>query len=375
MKLKPKITLLEHFSQLTDPRIDRTKEHKLIDIIAIAICGMICGADNWVAMEQYGNSKQEWLEQFLELPNGIPSHDTISRVFARLDPREFEKCFRDWVQTISQIVPGEIISIDGKTLKHSGSKGRGKRAIHIVNAWATEQKLVLGQLKVDDKSNEITAIPELIKVLELSGCLVTIDAMGTQTKIAQLIQDRGADYCLALKGNHHYLHERVKILFEGGEAQDWSGVEHDFHRTISKGHGRTEIRRYWTMPVTKLFFDEEKWVGLQSVGLVKSVRKIGTETTTSRRYYLNSFASNAQLLAHGVRSHWGVENRLHWVLDVSFKEDDCRVHSNYAPENLAQLRKMSLNLLSQEKTAKIGVANKRLKAAWDNNYLAKVLGI
>lgn len=375
MKLKPKITFIDHFSELTDPRIDRTKEHKLIDILTIAICGMICGADNWVAMEQYGNAKQEWLKQFLELPNGIPSHDTIARVFARIDPKEFEQCFRNWVNEIARLIPGEVISIDGKTLKHSGSKGIGKKAIHLVNAWANEQQLVLGQVKVNDKSNEITAIPELIKVLELSGCLVTIDAMGTQTQIAQLIQDRGADYCLALKGNHKYLHERVIELFALAEKQDWSGVKPDFYRTIEKGHGRTEIRRYWTMPATELFFDQDQWIGLQSVGLVESVRKIGIETSTSKRYYLNSFGSNARMLAHAVRSHWGVENNLHWVLDVGLREDDCPVHSDHAPENLAGLRKMSLNLLRSEKTAKIGVANKRLKAAWDDNYLAKVLGI
>jgi len=375
MKLKPKITLLDHFAKLTDPRIDRTKDHKLIDILAIAICGMLCGADNWVAMEQYGKSKEEWLKQFLELPNGIPSHDTISRVFGRLDPKEFEQCFRDWVKAIGQLVPGEIVSIDGKTVKHSDSKSKGKKAIHIVNAWACEQRLVLGQVKVNNKSNEITAIPELIKVLELSGCIVTIDAMGTQAKIAQLIQEQGADYCLALKGNHHYLHERVVDLFDQAEGIDWSGVDHDFHRTINKGHGRKEIRRHWTMPVTKLFFDDEKWVGLQSVGLVESVRTIGTEATTSRRYYLNSFSSDAQILANAVRKHWEVENNVHWILDVAFREDDCPVHSDHAPENLSQLRKMSLNLLSQEKTLKVGVANKRLKAAWDNNYLAKVLRI
>ena len=375
MKLKPKITLLEHFAKLTDPRIDRTKDHKLIDILAIAICGMLCGADNWVAMEQYGNAKEEWLKQFLELPNGIPSHDTISRVFARLDPVEFEECFRNWVKSIAQLIPGEIVNIDGKTAKHSGSKNKGKKAIHLVNAWASEQKLVLGQTKVRSKSNEITAIPELIKVLELSGCLVTIDAMGTQTKIAQLIQDKGADYCLALKGNHQYLHERVVDLFEQAEAHDWSEIEHDFHRTINKGHGRTEIRRHWTMPVTEIFFEKEKWAGLQSIGLIESVRKIDGKTKTNKRYYLNSFHSDAQLLANAARSHWGVENNVHWLLDVAFGEDDCPVHSDHAPENLSQLRKISLNLLSQEKTAKIGVANKRLKAAWDNKYLAKILGL
>lgn len=319
--------------------------------------------------------KQEWLKQFLELPNGIPSHDTIARVFARLDPKEFEQCFRDWVKSISELIPGEIISIDGKTVKHSGSKAKNQKPIHVVNAWATEQRLVLGQTKVKNKSNEITAIPELIKVLELSGCLVTIDAMGTQTKIAQLIQERGADYCLALKGNHQYLYERVVHLFDQAEATDWSGVKHDFHRTLNKSHGRTEIRRHWTMPVTELFFDEEKWTGLQSIGLIESVRKIDGETTTNKRYYLNSFSSDAQLLAHAVRSHWGVENNVHWVLDVAFSEDDSPVHTDHAPENLSQLRKMSLNLLSREKTTKVGVANKRLKAAWDNQYLAKVLGL
>ncbi len=341
----------------------------------IAICGMLCGADNWVAMEQYPKAKEEWLKQFLELPNGIPSHDTISRVFARLDPKEFEQCFRDWVKTISELIPGEIISIDGKTVKHSGSKTKNQKPLPVVNAWATEQRLVLGQVKVLNKSNEITAIPELIKVLELSGCLVTIDAIGTQTKIAQLIQDNGADYCLALKENQPNLYQEVVNLFDQGEGIDWSEVEHDFHRTINQGHGRTEIRRHWTMPVTELFFDESKWPGLQSVGFIESIRKVDGETTTNKRYYLNSFSSDAQLLAHAVRKHWEVENNVHWVLDVAFREDDCPVHSDHAPENLSQLRKMSLNLLSLEKTAKIGVANKRLKAAWDNNYLAKVLGL
>lgn len=375
MKLKPRITLMDHFSKLTDPRIERTKEHKLIDIVTIALCGMLCGADNWVAMEMYANSKKEWLEQFLELPNGIPSHDTLARVIGRIDPKEFEQCFRDWLKEIAKLIPGEVISIDGKTLKHSDSKGIGKKAIHLVNAWANEQRLVLAQTKVNEKSNEITAIPELIEVLELSGCIVTIDAMGTQTQIARLINEKEADYCLALKGNHKHLHEAVVDLFTHAETRDWQEVEHSFHRTVEQGHGRTEIRRYWTMSAQELPFDIEQWVGLKSIGLVESVRKIGSETTTSRRYYLNSFESDAQIFAHAVRSHWGVENSLHWVLDVAFKEDDCPIHSDNAAENLAQLRKMSLNLLSQEKTAKVGVANKRLKAAWDNGYLAKVLGI
>ncbi|MGB5596507.1 MAG: ISAs1 family transposase [Crocosphaera sp.] len=375
MKLRPKITLIDHFEQLSDPRVDRTKDHKLIDIIVIALCAMICGADNFVAMETYGNSKYEWLKQFLELKNGVPSHDTFARVFARIDPNEFEKCFRDWVSSITELMPGDVVNIDGKTVKHSVNKAEGKKAIHLVNAWATEQRLVLAQQKIHERTNEITAIPHLIKVLELNGCLVTIDAMGTQTDIAQLLHSKGADYCLALKGNQRGLFQEVQKVFNNAQKTEWLGIEHSFHRTVEKGHGRIETRRYWTFSAELLSRNTDKWAGLQSIGIVESVRRIGDKTTTSTRYYLNSFASDAVKLAIAVRSHWSIENNLHWVLDVAFNEDDCPVYKDNAPENLARLRQISLNLLSQEKTAKIGVKNKRLKAAWDNKYLAKVLGI
>ncbi|WP_246141972.1 ISAs1 family transposase, partial [Hyella patelloides] len=231
---------------MTDPRVDRTKAHKLVEILTIAICAMICGADNWVAMETYGNSKYEWLKQFLELPNGIPSHDTIARVFARLDPSEFEQCFRSWVRTIANLLPGEVVSIDGKTAKHSTNQGTDKKAIHLVNAWASEQKLVLAQQKVDERTNEITAIPQLIKVLELNGCLVTIDAMGTQRDIAQLLNSKGADYCLALKRNQRGLYNQVQQFFTNAQEKQWQGIQHSFHQTLEKDHGRLEIRRYWT---------------------------------------------------------------------------------------------------------------------------------
>jgi predicted transposase YbfD/YdcC len=375
MKLRPKITLIDHFEKLTDPRVERTKNHKLIDILVIALCAMICGADNFVAMETYGNSKYEWLKQFLELDNGIPSHDTFARVFARIDPNEFEKCFRDWVSSITELMPGNVVNIDGKTVKHSVNKAEGKKAIHLVNAWASEQRLVLAQQKVHERTNEITAIPHLIKVLELNGCLVTIDAMGTQTDIAQLLHSKGADYCLALKGNQKSLFQEVQKVFDNAQQIEWIGIEHSFHRTVEKGHGRIETRRYWTFPAELLSRNTDKWAGLQSIGIVESVRRIGDKTTRATRYYLNSFASDAHRLAIAVRSHWSIENNLHWVLDVAFNEDDCPVHKDNAPENLARLRQISLNLLSQEKTAKIGVKNKRLKAAWDNKYLAKVLGI
>ena len=375
MKLRTKITLIDHFEKLTDPRVERTKDHKLIDIIVIALCAMICGADNFVAMETYGNSKFEWLKQFLELKNGIPSHDTFARVFARIDPDEFEQCFRDWISSITELMPGDVVNIDGKTVKHSVNKTEGKKAIHLVNAWASEQRLVLAQQKVHERTNEITAIPHLIKVLELNGCLVTIDAMGTQTDIAELLHSQGADYCLALKGNQRGLFQEVFEVFDNAQRTEWTGIEHSFHRTVEKGHGRIETRRYWTFPASIMSQNTDKWSGLQSIGIVESVRRIEDKTTTSTRYYLNSFASDAEKLAIAVRSHWSIENNLHWVLDVAFNEDDCPVHKDNAPENLARLRQISLNLLSQEKTAKIGVANKRLKAAWDDKYLAKVLGI
>lgn len=375
MKLRPKITLLDHFEKLTDPRVERTKAHKLIDILTIAICAMICGADNWVAMEQYGNAKYEWLKQFLELPNGIPSHDTISRVFARLDPAEFEQCFRSWVKTIAELLPGDVVSIDGKTAKHSTNQGIGQKAIHLVSAWANEQKLVLAQQKVDERTNEITAIPQLIKVLELNGCIVTIDAMGTQRDIAQLLKSKGADYCLALKRNQKGLYTEVQQIFADAQERQWQGIQHSFEQTLEKNHGRIEIRRYWTFSKDELKQSTEQWVGLQSIGVVESVCRSGEESTTSIRYYLNSFARDAVRLAKAVRGHWGIENNLHWVLDVAFAEDDCSVYRDHAPENLARLRKIALNLLSKEKTAKIGVANKRLKAAWDNDYLAQVLGV
>ncbi len=375
MKLKPKITLIDHFTELTDPRVERTKEHKLIDIVVIGICAVICGADTWVGIETYGKAKYQWLKQFLELANGIPSHDTFSRVFARIDPKEFQGCFLSWVKSISKLIPSEVISIDGKTLRHSEDKGSNKRAIHLVSAWASSQRLVLGQQKVEEKSNEITAIPELLKVLEISGCIVTIDAMGTQKKIAQLIISQEADYCLALKGNQGNIHEDVKQLFTQAQAQQWQNIDHNFFETVEKGHGRVEIRRYWTMANVEFLIDSEQWVGLKSIGMVESKRTFAGETTSEIRYYLNSFPSDAQMFAHAVRSHWGVENCLHWVLDVAFREDDCPIRKDNAPENFALLRHIALNLLSQEKTASMGVQNKRLQAAWDDDYLARVLRI
>ncbi len=374
MKLRPRISLIDHLEKLTDPRVERTKDHQLVDILTIAVLATICGADSFVAMETYGNSKYDWLKQFLELKNGIPSHDTFARVFARIDPSEFERCFRDWIQTISEVLPGEVVNIDGKKLKHSAPKGSGQKMVHLVNVWASEQRLVLAQEKVPSGTNEITVIPNLIKLLELKGCLVTIDAMGTQTEIARLLLSKEADYCLALKGNQKGLFTEVEQIVNEARTTDWQGIEHSFYSSIEKDHGRIEIRHYRTFSVDKLTRDLDRWPGLQSIGVVESERRVGNKITTSVRYYLNSFVGDAVRLASAVRGHWSIENSLHWVLDVGFDEDACPVFRDNAPENLDRLRKIALNLLSREKTAKIGVKNKRLRAAWDNDYLALVLG-
>jgi predicted transposase YbfD/YdcC len=373
---KSSVAISDHFVDLEDPRIDRTKLHKLLDIVIIAICAVICGADAWVEVEEFGNAKLAWLRTFLELPNGVPSHDTFGRVFALLDPDQFRLCFVSWVQAISQITDGEIVALDGKTLRHSYDGPLGKAAIHMVSAWASTNRLVLGQLKVDDKSNEITAIPELLRLLALKGCIVTIDAMGCQTEIAKTIIDAGADYVLALKGNQGTLHRDVQDLFAYAQETDFKGIAHDFQETIEKGHGRIETRQHWTIsePEFIAYLDPNgAWAGLESIGMVAAERRIGDETTHETRYYISSLAGGAQEFGTAVRTHWGVENSVHWVLDIAFREDDSRVRKGNGAQNLAILRHIALNLLRQEKSAKCGVKAKRLKAGWSEAYLLKVL--
>lgn len=373
MKLKPKFSIAEHFETVEDPRIERSKEHLLIDILTIAILAVICGADGWVGIETYGKAKYQWLKRFLALPNGIPSHDTFARVFARLNPEQLQESFLSWVRAVSRVSEGEVIAIDGKTVRRSYDEGKNKGAIHMISAWASQNRLVLGQRKVDDKSNEITAIPELLKVLDLNGCIVTIDAMGTHKAIALQIVAQGGDYVLALKGNQGNLFDDVQQIFEQAQAQDFQGIEHDFYQTIDAGHGRIEKRRCWSLGQVEYLIDAEQWSQFTSIAMVESVRQCEGQTSRELRYYISSLSPDAQKLAESIRSHWGIENPLHWVLDVAFREDECRIRTGNAPENFALLRHLALSALNQEKTAKLGVANKRRQAGWDNDYLLKVL--
>lgn len=368
--------ITEYFRTLTDPRVERTKRHKLLDIITIALCGSICGADNWVDIALFGETKEEWFKTFLELPNGIPSHDTFGEVFARLDPEEFRRCFAAWVQAVAQATQGQVVAIDGKSLRGSHDRALGKRAIHMVNVWASANGLVLGQAKVEEKSNEITAIPELLRLLEVSGCIVTVDAMGCQREIAEQVVQAGADYVLTVKENQGRLFEDIQDLFQGAKELDFLDVPYAFHETTTKGHGRIETRQCWAIQDKRALAHvqgRERWAGLKTVAKVTAHRHVAGRVSVESRYFISSLPANAQQLLQAIRTHWGIENSLHWTLDVVFREDASRVRKDHGPENLAVLRQMTLNLLKQETSGRHSINSKRLKAGWKEDYLLKVL--
>lgn len=368
----------EHFAKVPDPRINRTKKHNLLDIIIMAICAVICGADSWVEIAIFGKSKKEWLKTFLELPNGIPSHDTFGRVFARIDPEAFQASFKEWVQAIVELTGGQVIAIDGKQLRRSHDGVLGKNAIYMVSAWATANQLVLGQVKVDDKSNEITAIPKLLKLLDISGCIVTMDAMGTQTNIARTIIGEGGDYIFSVKENQRNLYEDIQDLFSDEVENRFEGTPHSYAKTVNKGHGRMEIRQCWLISDPEYFVgirDWKRWKDLKVVAMIISERWLEEKTETKTRYYITNLDVDAEQFLQAKRSYWGIENQLHWILDVAFREDNSRVRKGNAPQNFALIRHMALNMLKQEKTAEGGVKAKRLQAALSTDYLLKVLNV
>lgn len=365
-------SIKNHFSKIADPR-DLNKRHKLIDIITIAICAVVCGANSWEHIEVFGHSKLDWFKDFLELPHGIPSHDTVGRVFAQIDPGEFQQSFMSWVQAICQLSHGQVVAVDGKTLRRSHDKSNGKSAIHMVSAWASANGIVLGQIKTDEKSNEITAIPELIKTLEIEGCIITIDAMGCQKNIAKTIIDKGADYVLALKDNQRTLHDNVELFFQDYLKNNTNHSAIDFYQSTDGDHGRIEIRKYWTTSDINWLQGKETWKNINTIGMVQRERHVGDDISIETSYYISSIENDAKRFSHAARSHWSIENSLHWVLDVSFREDESRIRKDNAPQNFAVLRHMALNLLKRETSLKKSVKSKQLRAGWDNDYLAKVL--
>jgi predicted transposase YbfD/YdcC len=369
-------TLQEHFASLEDPRVERTKHHQLLAIITIALCAVICGADTWVDVEEFGKAKRAWFETFLDLPNGIPSHDTFGRVFARLDPERFQACFLSWVRAINTVLPTQQIAIDGKTARRSHDRTAGKAAIQTVSAWASQTHLVLGQRHVKEHSNEQTALPLLLEQLELAGCIVSIDAMGCLPKIAKQIKEQDGEYVLALKANQGTMYQDVVDLFDDVLTTGFADLVHDTHHTVDKGHGRLEDRQYWTIsdPACIAYLNAKRtWTGLRSIGMVEATRTVGEQVSTERRYYLTSLPGEARAFGAAVRSHWSVENGLHWVLDIAFQEDASRMRKDHSQQNFVVLRHMALNLLKQEPTATCGIKARRLKAGWSEDYLRQVL--
>ena len=368
-------SLVQHFGELKDLRVERTKKHQLTDILIIAILAIIAGAQGWEDIENYGISKQKWLEEFLGLPNGIPSDDTFRRVFEFIDPEALNQCFLRWIKTLVTNMGGEIIPIDGKTIRGSYDRNQGKSALHVISAWACEQRLVLAQMKVEDKSNEITAMTALLELLDITGAIITIDALGTQTEIAQKIIDKKADYVLALKANHPTLYRQIKEWFEQAQAIQFEGIDVSYDKRSEKGHHRTEIREVWTAPVSAIgnIYQPQPWAGLKSVVMVIRVRHLWNKTTREVQFYLTSLDNDAQLLGQAIRRHWEIENAAHWTLDVTFAEDASRIRSCHSPRNFALLRRLALNALNREQTYKRSLRQKSKRAAMDDDYMIQVL--
>lgn len=364
---------LDVFRDLPDPRSDRNQRHKLFDIFAIAICAILCGANDWVKVASFARKKQRWLETFLDLPNGVPSHDTFDRVFRLVDADEFEKRFVAWTRLVADLLPGEVVAIDGKTLRGSHDKKDGKAAIHCVSAYASGNQLVLGQLVTEAKSNEITAIPKLLETLAISGCLITIDAMGCQKVIAKKIIEAGADYLLALKGNQSSLADEVENFFLQAAAADFEGIEHVHYLFEEKNRGRRERREVWVSNDVSWLPMLKDWKSLRSIMMIKTERIVNGKTQLETRMYICSMHHDAPVLKEAARKHWAIENTCHWVLDVTYQEDSSRVRKGNGAENLSRLKRVTLNILLQDKTSKASLATKRFEAALDDEYREALL--
>jgi predicted transposase YbfD/YdcC len=365
-------TFMEHFSDLKDPRDDKNKKHQLMDILFLVIAAVISGAEGWEAIEAFGQEKLNWLRKYFPFANGVPSHDCIRMVMISLSPKALQGCFVRWMQAVVEVAQGEVVAIDGKTIRRSFERAGGLGPIHMVSAWAKGNGVSLGQVKTDEKSNEITAIPALLGLLELRGCIVTIDAMGCQREIAEKIREQGADYVLAVKANQKELHEAIEDYFETAQQADYRAVTLERVEEVDSGHGRVEVRHYELVGDLSTLPKPEQWKDLQGIARVECERHMDGQVSSEVRYYITSFGQKVGRLAEAVRGHWGIENSLHWVLDVTFREDDSRLRTGYGAENFAVIRHIALNLLKREPSTG-SLKRKRYKAALSNEFRSNVL--
>lgn len=362
----------EHFSTLPDPRIERCRRHELLDIVFLSVCAVLSGAEGWEAIEEFGEAKLAWLRRFVPLANGIPRHDTIARVMSRLDPEALQRCFIGWMQAVAQVTTGEVVAIDGKTLRRSFDTATRKSALHMVSAWGCANGVVLGQLRTSEKSNEITAIPALLNLLDVRGCIVTIDAMGCQRAIAEQIRSKRGHYVLAVKENQGALLDDIRDYFEADAGQGYMGLKALYHEETDSGHGRVEVRRCWHSGDLRWVPATQRWAGAKSVARVECERHVRGRVTREVRYYISSLAVAPERLLGAVRSHWGIENRLHWVLDMTFREDYSRVRRGHAAENLTVLRRMALNICRKNQTGKSNPSKIR-RASWNDDFREQLL--
>jgi predicted transposase YbfD/YdcC len=366
------LSIRRHFARLRDPRLNRRRRHELLDLLVIALCAVIAGANNWQQIEAFGKRRRDWLGKFLALPNGIPSHDTFERVFQRLCPDAFQRCFLGWLRAMHAQVGGDHFAIDGKTLRHSGSPANGLGPLHLVSVWATQANLTLGQVAVDAQSNEITAIPRLLELLDLHGALVTLDAMGCQKKVARQITEAGGDYLLTVKENQGHLYEDILACFVRAIEDDFEGVQYDRYQAEERGHGRHEKRCYEVIYDPQGLRDEQEWAKLCVIGHCYSERTVDGQTSCEDRYFIGSRRAEAREYGRALRGHWQIENRLHWQLDVTFREDDSRIRERDTAQNFALLRRVALSVLKRH-PGKGSIATKRYTAALDIDFLEEVV--